>query len=61
MVFLGFGVDSLASMVGSGTAEPICEGPDPVNCDLGLFRGVFNAVYLLVGVPLFSYTLGQVG
>ena len=50
---------SVAAISGSGAAAPVCEGEDDENCSLGDFRAYFMTFYLIVGVPLFTLTLGQ--
>jgi hypothetical protein len=47
-------------MAASGVPPPIClpkEGYD--DCQLGDIRGVFVGTYVIIGVPLFAFTLGQ--
>jgi len=50
---------SVAAISGSGASPPVCEGEDDENCSLGSFRAYFMTFYLIVGVPLFTLTLGQ--
>lgn len=50
---------SIAAISGSGAAPPACIGDDDSNCSLGSYRAMFMIIYLTVGVPLFTLTLGQ--
>jgi hypothetical protein len=54
---------SVAAISASGTHPPPCLMPDTAtgsdSCQLGSIRGYFMSLYLLVGIPLFSLTLGQ--
>ena len=50
---------SVAAISGSGAAPPVCVGADDDNCTLGKARASFMTLYLVIGVPLFTLTLGQ--
>ena len=55
---------SIGGMAAAGQLPPPCIPSDSSDvsdslCQLGQFRGYFTAMYLMVGVPLFAYTLGQ--
>lgn len=53
---------SIATMSASGLPVPTCvEKEGYTGCQLGNRRAVFVGVYVLIGVPLFAFTLGQVG
>ena len=52
---------AIATMAASGLPVPPCEvTAGYVGCQLGYRRAVFVGVYVLIGVPLFAFTLGQV-
>jgi hypothetical protein len=52
---------AIATMSASGLPVPPCEEKAGYRgCQLGYWRAVFVGVYVLVGVPLFAFTLGQV-
>jgi len=54
---------SIAAISASGTHPPPCYVSETsfgtASCQLGSARGYFMSLYLLVGIPLFSLTLGQ--
>jgi len=50
---------SIAAISGSGAAPPLCIGTDDDHCTLGETRALFMTFYLVIGVPLFTLTLGQ--
>lgn len=54
---------SIAAISASGTHPPPCLMSETDTgselCQLGSIRGYFMSLYLLVGIPLFSLTLGQ--
>lgn len=52
-IYLAVGVISCA-----GIPAPLCEG-DTTSCELGIIRAWFYTIYIMVGVPLFTFTLGQ--
>ena len=53
---------SIATMSASGLPVPTCvEKEGYSGCQLGNRRAMFVGVYVLIGVPLFAFTLGQVG
>eukprot|EP00981_Chlorochromonas_danica_P015850 scaffold14709_cov268-Ochromonas_danica.AAC.13 len=60
---------SLSAMSASGTSPPVCEeeggaaggggGSPSSTCRLGNMRSFLVGTYLLFGVPIFTYTMGQ--
>ncbi len=43
----------------SGLPAPLCEGASPYNCHIRSDLAIFMIVYIIVGVPLYTFTLGQ--
>jgi hypothetical protein len=44
---------------GSSIVVPTCAGPDPMNCQIGLWRSVFLGIFLITGVPMYTLILGK--
>lgn len=50
---------SLAAMSTAGNISPICEGNIDGHCALGTPRALFIGTYLIIGVPIFAFTVAQ--
>mmetsp|Transcript_14833 Transcript_14833/g.22324 ORF Transcript_14833/g.22324 Transcript_14833/m.22324 type:complete len:380 (+) Transcript_14833:68-1207(+) len=51
---------AVGAMSCSGYPAPECSSPgNPSNCTIDFLRAVFVSVYIMVGVPLFSLSMGQ--
>ena len=61
MYALRFAIGTLSA---SGSPAPVCTTPTSVGlegaspCQLGVARGLFVGTYILIGVPLWAFTLG---
>ena len=53
----------IGTLSASGSPVPVCMVPSYAlpdsPCQLGVGRGIFVGTYILVGVPLWAFTLGQ--
>lgn len=49
---------SLSAMSASGIAPPPCDDGDAYTCRLGTTRSLLVGTYLIVAVPIFTYTMG---
>lgn len=50
---------AIAAVSTAGSIPPPCDGPDATYCEVGTFRAIFVGTYIVIGVPLFAYTVGQ--
>jgi hypothetical protein len=50
---------AIAAVSTAGSIPPPCEGADATNCTIGTFRALFIGTYIVIGVPIFAYTVGQ--
>jgi hypothetical protein len=50
---------SLSAMSASGTSPPTCENGDTFTCKLGPMRSLLLGTYIIIAVPVFTYTMGQ--
>lgn len=50
---------ALSAMSASGSFPPVCEEGDGVTCRFGVVRCLLLGTYLIIGVPIFAYTMGQ--
>lgn len=50
---------SLAAVSASGTFPPTCLATPNGSCDLGTTRSLLVGTYIIIGVPIFAYTMGQ--
>ena len=51
---------AVATVAAAGLPVPVCEEAEGYpDCQLGTSRALFTGTYILVGVPLFAFCLGQ--
>ena len=51
---------AVSAMAANGLCPPTCVNGSPLNCVLGAYRAVLIGLYILVGVPLFAFSMAQV-
>ena len=68
VIYEGWGVTyalrfAIGTLSASGSPTPVCTTPTSAlpdsPCQLGVARGLFVGTYILIGVPLWAFTLGQ--
>lgn len=50
---------AIAAVSTAGSIPPPCVGEDTIHCSVGTFRALFVGTYIVIGVPIFAYTVGQ--
>lgn len=50
---------AIAAVSTAGNMPPPCIGIDATRCTLGPVRSIFLGTYIIIGVPIFAYTVGQ--
>eukprot|EP01033_Poteriospumella_lacustris_P001094 gene1094-797_t len=50
---------AIAAVSTAGSIPPPCIGEDAIHCSVGTFRALFVGTYIVIGVPIFAYTVGQ--
>lgn len=51
---------SLGAITAAGTPSPLClSSSDDIDCEMGTGQSVLLALYIIIGVPLFTFAFGQ--
>lgn len=51
---------SLGAVTAAGTPSPLClSSSEDVDCEMGAWQSVLLSLYIIVGVPLFTFAFGQ--
>lgn len=51
---------AVSAMAANGLCPPTCINGSPLHCVLGAYRAVLIGLYIIIGVPLFAFSMAQV-
>ena len=51
---------AVSAMAANGLCPPTCINNSPLHCVLGAYRAVLIGLYIIIGVPLFAFSMAQV-
>ena len=51
---------AVSAMAANGLCPPTCINGSPLHCVLGVYRAVLIGLYIIIGVPLFAFSMAQV-